>query len=117
MVNAIKIAESQCENIDLSLALFFIMEWALNNMMIPGRIENWMVMLDLKDVKITSLNLPKMKTFANAIMSNYRGRLFRLVICNSSWIVRGWWAMLQTIFDGFTAKKIIMTGDSDSKEF
>ena len=25
--------------------------------------------------------------------------------------------MLQSIFDGFTAQKIIMTGDSDSKEF
>ena len=58
-----------------------------------------------------------MKTFASAIMSNYRGRLFRLVICNSTWMIRGWWIMLQSIFDGFTAQKILMTGDSDSKEF
>lgn len=76
-----------------------------------------MVILDLKDVTIANCSIPRMKAFAEPIMNHYRGRLFRLVICNTSWMVRGIWAMFKSIFDGFTGKKFIMTGDSDSKDF
>lgn len=32
-------------------------------------------------------------------------------------MVRGIWAMFRSMFDGFTGKKFIMTGDADSSEF
>ena len=50
-------------------------------------------------------------------MENYKGNLYRLVMVNSTWLVRGMFNFVYPVFDGFTRQKIIMSGDADDSDY
>lgn len=86
-------------------------------MCVPGHVENSFILLDLKEVTIATVPINRIKTFASTLLENYRGNLFRLVIVNSTWLVRGMFNFVYPVFDGYTRQKILISGDGDSKEF
>jgi len=86
-------------------------------MCVPGHVESWFILLDLKEVTVATVPVGKIKTFASSVLENYRGNLFRLVIVNTSWLVRGMFNFVYPVFDGYTRQKIIMSGDCDSKDY
>jgi hypothetical protein len=68
--------------------VIFVLEYALKFAMVPGRVENWVVILDLKNVlKVVSLlNLPSIvstaSSIANALENIYCGRMAWMQIVN-----------------------------------
>jgi hypothetical protein len=68
--------------------VIFVLEYALKFAMVPGRVENWVVILDLKNVlKVVSLlHLPGIvstaSTIANALENIYCGRMAWMQIVN-----------------------------------
>ena len=44
---------------DLALVATFLFEWIVENMLVPGRIETWILLIDMDDVGIS--NLPNEK--------------------------------------------------------
>lgn len=78
--------------------------------MVSGHIENWMTIIDLKDVGLTQLPIRQLKCFIKSLQGNFRGRMFRTVAVNSHWLLRGMWSALWSILDAFVQKKIIIAG-------
>ena len=64
---------------ELSQAMLFFMNYIVNYILLPGQIENWILICDLKDVGIGKLN-----QFKNILSSlnKFRGRVFRNYILN-----------------------------------
>ena len=48
------------------LAIFYF-DFIVNNLLLPGKVESWFVIMDLKDVGVTNLPVSKIKVFIKAI--------------------------------------------------
>ena len=93
-------------------------DWMMKNLLVPGRIETWIIILDLEDVSLASIPMEKLKYFMTAVMRNFPTRMHRLVCLNTSWFMR---TTFYTVFypwlDEFIKKKLVMCGDYDSDNF
>mmetsp|Transcript_11598 Transcript_11598/g.17562 ORF Transcript_11598/g.17562 Transcript_11598/m.17562 type:complete len:88 (+) Transcript_11598:509-772(+) len=83
------------------IAVFFF-DWVVSHFMVPGRVESWVVIMDFKDVSITSIPIKQLKGFIQALQSNFRGRMFRLIAVNSPLLLRGLWTALWTWIDEYS---------------
>jgi hypothetical protein len=86
------------------------------NAMIPAQIENWSIILDLNNVGITQVPKSLLKGIISAMQKNYRGRLYRMYMVNSHWLIRGLWKVAKQWMDEFTVTKINILGHDFSKE-
>ena len=52
-------------DLDITLELLedwavFYFEWTIEHLLVPGHVENWVVLLDLEDVGLTELKAEKL---------------------------------------------------------
>lgn len=78
--------------------------------MIPGSIESWIVILDLKGVGMTEIPVKKIQPLVETMTKNYRGRLYRFYATNASFVLRSLWNMVRTFVDEFTKNKLNVYG-------
>jgi len=74
--------------------------------MLPGQVENWVFIVDLKGMGLTSLPLGALKKMLGFLSHSYRGRLKTLYILNtptSIWIP---WNIAKGFLEENTIKKI-----------
>jgi len=93
--------------IDLSNFLF---EYTIENAMIPGKIENWDVILDLKDVGFSEIPRDRIQPLVTTMSTNFRGRLYRLYATDVSFILRSLWNLVRAFVDEFTNNKLSVHG-------
>jgi len=70
-----------------AVANFFLM-YVIENAMIPGSIESWTCIFDLKDVGVTEIPKNRIQPLVNNMTKNFRGRLFRFYATDVTFIVR-----------------------------
>jgi hypothetical protein len=70
----------------------YMFRWIIENLMCPGHVESWIVVMDFKDVGITQLPVRQLKNFLGQLQHNFRGRLFRAIAINSHWLLKGLWS-------------------------
>jgi len=90
---------------DWSLATIFFMEYTIKNLLLPGQIENWDILCDLKDVSVMSLP-NDFKKILGILQNNYRCRLYRMYIVNVGSFFNMMWIVIKKIIDANTEKKI-----------
>ena len=83
------------------LAIFYF-DWMVKNMLVPGKIETWLVILDLQDVGMTNIPVSRLKVFIKAIQASFPGRLYKLLVLNGNWLIRAFFATLYPFFDQYT---------------
>lgn len=92
--------------------VIFFMEYIVNNMLIPGQVENWNIITDLEGVSV--LGIPSdLKKFMAVLQANYRCRLFVNYILGMGFFVRGVWAIVKTMLDETTVRKVQILSSSD----
>jgi hypothetical protein len=69
--------------------------------MVPGKIENWVVICDLNNVGITGIPKDLLGAMAKALSSNFRGRMFRTWAINMPWLIKALWAIVKNVIDAF----------------
>jgi len=67
--------------------LIFCMEFMLWHMMIPGRIENTNVIVDLKGLGVTQLPIGALSDIYKVMSHHYIGRVFRFYVVNMNWVL------------------------------
>ena len=87
------------------LATIYFMEYTIQNLMLPGQIENWDIICDLKDVSVISLP-SDLKKILGILQNNYRCRLFTMFIVNVGTFFNMIWGIIKKIIDVNTEKKI-----------
>ena len=83
-------------------------------MLVPGHIENWIVIIDFKDVGVTEIPVKQLKSMVTALNRNFRGRMYKNVVVNTPTVLKGIWSMIFSWLDKFMQQKIIVTGDPKS---
>ena len=99
----------------ISLTNFFL-EYTIQYAMIPGKIEAWTCIFDLKDVGVTEIPKDRIQPLVRNMTKNYRGRLFRFYATDVTFIVRQLWKLAHKFVDEFTNKKLLIFGDEYQDE-
>ena len=97
----------------------FFLEYVIKYAMVPGSIESWTCIFDLKGVGVTEIPKDKIQPLVQNMTKNYRGRLFRFYAVDVTFIVRQLWKLAHKFVDEFTNKKLLIYGDeyrNDIKE-
>jgi hypothetical protein len=62
-------------------SVVFLIEYCISNLMLPGQVENWNIICDLKDISLYSV--PKeLKSIMKTVQDNYKCRLHQMYIIN-----------------------------------
>lgn len=86
-------------------AIIYFMEYLIHHLLIPGQVESWSMITDLRGVSV--FNLPsEVKDFLKVMQSNYRARLKTNYLLGMGMILRGLWIVVSSMLDPETNKKI-----------
>lgn len=94
----------------------FLLEYTISNAMLPGKIESWIVILDLKDVGVTEIPRDRIQPLIHTLTQNFRGRLYRLFATDVGIMTRSLWKLARTFVDDFTSYKLNVYGGNYTKE-
>ncbi|CAD8065542.1 unnamed protein product [Paramecium sonneborni] len=106
VVNARKVAGAK--DIDILLqSISIFLDYVLTNCMLPGQIENWIVIMDLGGLGIMGLPKQDLYRIMNYLSSNYRSRMHKCYIINCTKTLSITWAMIKTFLEDITVNKIL----------
>mmetsp|Transcript_63923 Transcript_63923/g.73322 ORF Transcript_63923/g.73322 Transcript_63923/m.73322 type:complete len:431 (+) Transcript_63923:134-1426(+) len=93
-------------------ASFWIMEYIIHHMYLPGKIENWVVVIDFEHVRGFSIPTGFLKRFSTMLQDNYRGVLHKMYMVNVPRLLSGIWTLVKMVLDPVTLNKIKITKKS-----
>lgn len=95
--------------------LIFFIEFLIHNLTIPGQIENWLIICDLRNCSV--LGLPSdLKRFMKVMQSNYRSRLKTIYLIGMGFFLKSLWNIVKNMLDPETNKKVKILGDKNFNE-
>lgn len=66
---------------------YVFFEWVLNNMMVPGKIETWFLIMDFEGISLGEVPIKELKGFVGNMQRNFRGRMSKNIMINTHWLV------------------------------
>ena len=106
----------QYSSVSYSYLLCFLLEFAIQKLMIPGQIENWIVITDLNSKGLTKLPLNDMKKVIKTLQDNFRCRMSVNYVVNAPTSLRFMWGMIKNFIEEHTIKKIKILKESEPQE-
>ena len=100
-MNLSKFVEQDKELEELERIACYYYDFVINNYMEPGRVESWLMVIDMGGIGITQLPVMRLKGFLKAMQRRFRGRMFRTIAINSHWLLRAFWATVTSWMDAF----------------
>jgi hypothetical protein len=94
----------------------FFLDYVINKAMIPGKIESWITIFDLRTIGATQMSNKNIQEVVKAMQKNYPGRLFRFFGIEVGILFRGVWAFAHKFVDDFTKKKMSIYGKDYKKD-
>ena len=94
-------------NSDVVNVCLFVCQYAVNNLLIPGQIENWIMFFNLKGTSLLSLPEP-MKLLVQELSDNFNFRLFKCYVLGMSFIMRILYKFVCTFIGKPNEDKIII---------
>ena len=92
-------------------ALIYVLEYTINNLFLPGQVENWNIICDLANVSLFTLPSDFKRIF-DTLQCNYRCRLYVMYILNMSYFIVFLWNIIKTMLDSTTEKKLKILSDT-----
>jgi hypothetical protein len=96
-----KMVKSKITYEELEDLLSFFFDYIINQAMVPGKVENWVAVVDLHNVGVTNIPKDLLSAMGKALSSNFRGRMFKTLAINMPMLVRALWAVLKNVIDHF----------------
>lgn len=94
-------------DIDLVIkAMTFWLEYVIQEWMLPGQIENWVFIANLKGVGAATLALPSMRRLFSYLSDNFKCRLQTLYFLNVAASMYVPWQIIKKFLDDVTVQKI-----------
>jgi len=86
--------------------LTYFLEYIVNQLLLPGQVENWIILLDLKNMGLATLPLNPLKKLLGYLQHNYRGRLHSMYIVNTPTTIYIPFQMAKKFLEESTVNKI-----------
>lgn len=109
-INVKKMVDAKLPNETLSQLAIYLLEFALKNLLVPGKAETMVVVIDMTDVGTISIPMTALKTISQMLQNNYRARLYKQYILNTPFLVKATWAIAKCFLEDFTVAKINILG-------
>ena len=104
-------------NEDIMKASIFLCQFAVNNMLIPGQIENWVMFFNLDGTSLLSLPEP-IKNLVQELSDNFSFRLYKCYVKGMSFLMRILYKFVCNFIGQPDEDKIvILEGDDDPRLF
>jgi len=98
--------------------VIYVQEEVIKRMMIPGQVENWIIIYDIQNMGLTDLPMSSLKEVIGVVSANYGGRLYKLFAVNAPSSIYFAWQAVKTVLDAVTVDKItIAKTNTDKKLF
>ena len=88
-------------------ASVFICEYAANHLLIPGQIENWIMITNVRHVSMVFLP-SKIKKIISVMSDNYRAKLYRNYVIGLSNALKFLFKIVCKFLDEMTVKKLVV---------
>ena len=112
-IKQVKIVLSENYNFqDLNKSIFYLMNYIIKYLLIPGQIENWIVFVDFEDVGISDLG--DFKKILSTL-SKHRGRVFKNYFININGIKKFSVKTALKMFPSVAKKCVILSSDELNK--
>ena len=98
---------------DLRKATIFLCEYIMNNMLIKGQIENWIMIINCKDVGVLSLPAPVRKVIGE-LSNNFLAKLYRSYFFNMTTVTSILYSFVCKFLEEVTVRKFVKIGNKDS---
>ena len=66
----------------------FFFDFIVKKLLLPGKVENWIIIIDLDNISLTKIPVKKVGAIITNGVNNFGARLFRNYNINASWTVR-----------------------------
>ena len=104
-------------NSDVVNVCLFVCQFAVNNLLIPGQVENWIMLFNLKGTSLLSLPEP-IKRLVQELSDNFNFRLYKCYVLGMSFIMRILYKFVCTFIGQPDEDKIvILEGKKDKHLF
>ena len=97
--NAIEEVTPHCE---------YLLKFVSERLMVPGRIENWITILDFGDVSLMGLPATKIKALVGDVAERFPASMFKTFVVNTNWATRTFLNMCVAFADGFLKAKLVV---------
>lgn len=94
----------------LQMSTYFV-QYLITRALVPGRVENWISIVDMKGVGITEVPKNLIKAITKPLQQYFKGRLYRLHVVNAQWTIKIVWKVVKKVVDPLTVLKFVVCGD------
>ncbi len=98
---------------DWMLGVIYLLDYCINFLLIPGQVESWNIICDMKDVALYSVP-NDLKNLLNIIQQNYKNRLNTMYVLNLSTFAGFVWNMIKGLMGESIQKKIKMINNKNN---
>ena len=95
-----------CDYAAITKYLTFYFEFIINECMLPGQVESWVFVVNLRDIKVSTSTAMSLKKVFSYLQENYKCRLHSLYMINAAASVYMPWKIIQKFLDEVTVSKI-----------
>jgi hypothetical protein len=100
---------------DWLMALTYFCDYLVNNMTIPGQLENWIIIADMSNISL--LQLPTEVTkLVSVLQSNFKCRLLKVYVFGMNQVLNFIWSFVKSMLQPNTLKKIKFLNTSNPIE-
>jgi hypothetical protein len=100
---------------DFVTAIIYFIEYLVRYCLLPGQIESWNIIADMRNVSIMFLPSDLMKMFS-IFQGNYRARLCTVFVVGMNTIMNAIWSLVKKLIDAQTNKKVKFVKDINREE-
>lgn len=111
-----KVLSKKTSSEEMMNLVYAMMDFACEKLMMGGRIEQWSILVDLKDASLTDkLTMQLIMLTLNACNDYFPGRLYRMFVVNGGWAINTILPVaLFALIDKITTKRIFAIKDIPS---
>lgn len=85
--------------------------YVINNLLCPGKVENWTLINDLNNLAISKLPVKFIINFLKTLQTHLKCRGRAFIVLKVTWAIRALWTTISPFVDNRIKKKITMSKD------
>ncbi|KAL7065803.1 CRAL/TRIO domain-containing protein [Cryptosporidium serpentis] len=88
--------------------IVFCLEWGLRYLMIPGKIETCLALIDVKGVSLTSFPISTLSEISSLLTNQYSFRLYKMFVLHDSVFIQAIWNIMKQFLTDLQQHKIVL---------
>ena len=89
----------------------YMTQYVISRALIPGQVENWITIIDFKNVGVTEVPTKLIKAMTKPMQDYFKGRLYTMWIVNAKWAMKIVWQIAKQVVDPLTLLKFKVEGE------